>query len=451
MRMLRTAWVCAAAIGLIGCGAGTSSGGDTTETAALSSSDAALTGVRFDDSFHKRVKRGFEVSPVPVDTTGKSDEEVRQIGYGSYLVNAAADCTGCHSSQAGFLAGGIPFFLDPAGHVVWTRNLTPDPGTGMSLTEDQFVAALRTGQDFHEGSDGMLIVMPWMNYRWMSDSDLKAIYAYLRAIPAAYNFVPPDNKAGMGLPPAIPFGNVYNDGDVVRPLPNEKHDNLNVRRGLAIQPLRMPWIAPWKLREFGRGSYLANAVAMCSECHTNPSRVGQYQTVNTAAYLTGGQVFIDPPPLSPYNHQARSMSADLLGADHGFLNEPGMNYSTFAKVVTTLTHADDDPPTPLAWPMSDENFGKLIPEDLHSIWVYLRNLRPVHGAADKQTQDAVAWCATDADCGTGQTCAANPATGGNECVGQACSSDAECGACDSCEQGACQPKPAGDACYVSGI
>src|SRR5882672_8733905 len=59
-----------------------------------------------DDYVCSRATRGFEISPVPLDTRGKSHDEIVQIGYGSYLVNATADCAGCHSSPAGFLAGG---------------------------------------------------------------------------------------------------------------------------------------------------------------------------------------------------------------------------------------------------------------------------------------------------------------------------------------------------------
>jgi len=172
--------------------------------------------VHGDDYVCSRATRGFEISPVLVDTRGKSSDEIVRIGYGSYLVNAASDCAGCHSSAAGFLAGGSPFALDRNGHVVFARNLTPDPMTGMHLTEDQFVEALRTGRDFHPGSAGMMVVMPWLFFRWAGDGDLRAIYAYLRAIPPASNAVPPDAKAGLGLPPAIPFSGTYDEGDVAR-------------------------------------------------------------------------------------------------------------------------------------------------------------------------------------------------------------------------------------------
>ena len=59
----------------------------------------------------------------------RSDELV-QIGYGSYLLNAAADCAGCHSSAAGFLSGGTRFARGRRG---WhSRRLDHIPSTTMA-------------------------------------------------------------------------------------------------------------------------------------------------------------------------------------------------------------------------------------------------------------------------------------------------------------------------------
>src|SRR5262249_25184885 len=143
-------------------------------------------------------KRGLDASPVPLNLTGKTSAQIEQIGQGSYLVNAVADCSGCHSGNPPqFLSGGAPFPLGP-GAVVWSRNLTPDTATGMTLTEDQFIKVMRTGADFRPGAEGQaLIVMPWYYFRWFGIDDLKAIYAYLKVIPAASNVVPPDMKGTL--------------------------------------------------------------------------------------------------------------------------------------------------------------------------------------------------------------------------------------------------------------
>jgi hypothetical protein len=74
---------------------------------------------------------------------------------------------------------------------VFTANLTPDAVTGLgNWTEDMFVHAVRTGR--HMGGSGRPILppMPWQNLAAQSDDDLKAIFAYLRSIPAVKNDVP---------------------------------------------------------------------------------------------------------------------------------------------------------------------------------------------------------------------------------------------------------------------
>ena len=73
-----------------------------------------------------RSDRGYEISPVPVDTKGMSRKQKMRVGIGSYIVNGASECNGCHGGEAGFLSGGAPFPLDASGHVVYARNLTPD-------------------------------------------------------------------------------------------------------------------------------------------------------------------------------------------------------------------------------------------------------------------------------------------------------------------------------------
>lgn len=398
-------------------------------------------------SIAKRAQRGFQISPVPTDTAGLSDEQITQVGYGSYLVNAQAVCGGCHSSPAGFLAGGNPFFLDAFGHIVWARNLTPDESTGLQLTEAQFIETMRTGRDFHEGETRMLVVMPWLYMRWQSDGDLKAIYAYLRAIPPASNAVPADTKSALPLPAFIPFPGRYTDGDVERPLPPGA-DPGNVHRGLAISPVAQPAIKGLTLREYGKGSYLANATMHCNECHTVPDRGGDLR-INTAVQYTGGAVFAVPPPLQPVFRQVRSMSANLLGATNGFFNEPDDSYARFAALIHSGSHFDEDPARPLGFPMSlvAGNLGLLLDEDLLSLYTYFKHLPSISGAADGVRQDYARYCASGADCQSGESCF--PDT--HECIGKACSVDSDCDACQTCGGGQCQAPLATSACLLGAL
>jgi hypothetical protein len=82
--------------------------------------------------------------------------------------------------------------------VSFTANLTPDKETGLGeWTEEAFIQALRTGK--HQGQpDGRDILppMPWQPIGQMADSDLKAVWAYLRSLP------PVRNQVQTPVPPA---------------------------------------------------------------------------------------------------------------------------------------------------------------------------------------------------------------------------------------------------------
>jgi hypothetical protein len=218
-----------------------------------------------------RIKIGFDVAPVPLNLAGKSVAQILQIGLGSYLVNAANDCNFCHTSggppnfnflmnhnpyflsqgpkktdPTKYLAGGapfgtaLPFNVGPGkaygtylGPTIVARNLTPDknglPEGGHTLA--QFMQILRTGVDMDHihltctspgpppnpancipppVNGAVLQIMPWPDFQNMADSDIKAIYEYLSAIPCIDNTTstPPAgapnelrNDCGNGPPP----------------------------------------------------------------------------------------------------------------------------------------------------------------------------------------------------------------------------------------------------------
>ena len=145
-----------------------------------------------------RVRRGLEISPVPMNMRGKKPAAV---GLGSYLVNAVGGCNDCHTNPS-FIEGGNPFLGQPkivnaenfmAGGAVYgpfvSRNITPDAqGRPAGLSESQFKEVLKTGRDFklrHPQISPLLQVMPWPVYGNMTDKDMEAIYEYLSSIPHA--------------------------------------------------------------------------------------------------------------------------------------------------------------------------------------------------------------------------------------------------------------------------
>jgi len=84
--------------------------------------------------------------------------------------------------------------------ISYAMNLTPDQNTGIgSWSEETFVQALKTGK--HMGvSRPILPPMPWPAMSQLTDDDLRAIYAFLRTIPAVHNRVP-DPVPPAGPPP----------------------------------------------------------------------------------------------------------------------------------------------------------------------------------------------------------------------------------------------------------
>jgi hypothetical protein len=148
------------------------------------------------------IRKGFAIAPVPLDLQGKNRN---LVGLGSYIVNAQAACSACHTNPE-FAPGHNPFLGQPprinrenylAGGQSFgpfvSRNITPDAnGLPAGLTLNQFFQVMRKGTDFdneppHVPSDDhdLLQVMPWPYFRNMSDRDLRSIYEYLRAIPHA--------------------------------------------------------------------------------------------------------------------------------------------------------------------------------------------------------------------------------------------------------------------------
>jgi hypothetical protein len=87
------------------------------------------------------------------------------------------------------MAPDITAFVGPWG-VSYAANLTPDSATGIGAwTEAQFISTMRTGKHLGNGRP-ILPPMPWDEIRKKTDDDLKAMFAYLKSLPAVNNRVP---------------------------------------------------------------------------------------------------------------------------------------------------------------------------------------------------------------------------------------------------------------------
>jgi mono/diheme cytochrome c family protein len=404
------------------------------------------------------------------------------VNRGSYLVNDLIDCATCHTSDPlKPFGGGVKFPIDGAGHYVYSRNLTSDPATGLKLTEDQFIKALQTGEDFTNHGQ-VLVVMPWPNFRWLTTDDMKALYAFLKVLPPANNAVPADNKGPFASQGPVPLPTQYNEGEETRDLPpatsvdpfappgssSATPDPGNAVLGGTILPLayaKMPNFTKRTAEEqasFGRGSYLVNAAA-CGDCHTNKGGSSRnlvpgpdFLKIPADSYLTGGTTFSVPGPLAPMLKQTRTMSANLIGLS-GFFNEKPTTFLLFSSIIDALRHTDDSPPLPLGWPMPAGHFRNLPQQDLEDIYTYMKILAEDYdhtGQADKSTQDQARYCTSAADCESGETCfvdTSSDKTVNNQCTGKACMVDSDCDVCQKCSGTTCQVPSAGDACIASGL
>lgn len=80
-------------------------------------------------------------------------------------------------------------FAGPWG-VSFAANLTPDKATGLGAWDEKtFIAAIRSGRHMGKGRP-ILPPMPQPTYRFATDADLKAIFAFLHTLPAISNRVP---------------------------------------------------------------------------------------------------------------------------------------------------------------------------------------------------------------------------------------------------------------------
>jgi mono/diheme cytochrome c family protein len=147
------------------------------------------------------IDQELKLSPVQL----KFDPKDRlAVARGSYLVNAAGGCVGCHTMPT-YEPGGDPFKGEPeklnlknllAGGKCFgpnrSPNITPDtnghPG-GLALAD--FIDSIRSGK-VHMMENGqkpdpndIQKVMPWPEFRHLNDEDLSSIYAYLTAVPHA--------------------------------------------------------------------------------------------------------------------------------------------------------------------------------------------------------------------------------------------------------------------------
>jgi len=289
-------------------------------------------------SFGRGTLLGMQVRQL---TNRQFERTAARIERGEYLVQAAR-CFTCHSEidpqtelpLAGTMGAGTVRQLSTS---VSYPNITPDSETGAgNWTDDMLARAIREGVG-HDGRP-LIPIMPYANFRYISDEDLGCIVAYLRSIPPVRHAVPPMKLpllyelTAKGFPRSL-------GGSV--PSPDSSH--------------------PTKV-----GEYLTH-IGMCSNCHN-----GEDQQGNSLPYA-GGRTFEDPDGKN-------SVAASNLTPDAS-----GIVYYDEAMFIRTIRTGHVGA-RELAVAMPWRYFRNLNEDDLKHVFAYLRTLKPIHHNVDNTEQ-----------------------------------------------------------------
>jgi mono/diheme cytochrome c family protein len=200
-------------------------------------------------------------------TERRFESTPERLARGKYMVESVTGCVYCHSEldwksrgfpvKAGTEGGGrswadegLPFLVAP--------NITKDPETGGGRwTDDMYARAVREGI----GHDGRALfpLMPYANFRHMSDEDLASVVVYIKSLPPQHKVLPKSQ---------VPFP-------------------VNRLINGAPLPVTTPVAAPAPAK---RGEYLVT-MGSCFDCHSPQDDRGQ--RVPGFAY-GGGFLFENP-------------------------------------------------------------------------------------------------------------------------------------------------------------
>ncbi len=289
-----------------------------------------------------------KVSPAPTINRLTFERTAARLERGRYLVEGPAHCFECHSEvdweapgaqpKAGKKAGGT-IFVEKGMEWLVASNISPDVETGAgSWTDEQFARAIREGI----GHDGRRLfpMMPYMNFRDMSDEDLASVIVYVRSLQPVRNALP---KTTLPEP-------------VKALLPPH-------------QPLTASVPGPDMSNPVERGKYLVS-IGNCMACHT-PMKNGQHLT----ELAFGGGLLFDGP-------WGKVNSANITP------DPSGISYydeKRFVEVLRTGQVGARKLNSIMPWGY----FRNMTDEDLKAIYAYLRTLPPVKHRVDN-TEEATA-------------------------------------------------------------
>jgi mono/diheme cytochrome c family protein len=285
-----------------------------------------------------------------VDPTKRFAATAARVERGRYIVEAEAHCMLCHSEHDWKTHGGpaltglagagwdVPWADNHMPGPVFAPNLTPDRETGLGAVPDDAVArAIREGVS-HDGR--ALFMMPWENYRRLSDDDVAAVVVYLRSLPAV--------KKARGTT------------DIRPPV------RWFLKSGPA--PLTSPVAEEVASDPVSRGRQLSE-IGQCQTCHTPVD--ARHQPLPGIAF-SGGQPFtIDG---------VRYLSANITP------DPSGISYYSEELFIRTMRTGNVGGRR-LAPIMPWSDIRKLTDQDLKALWAFLKTVAPVAHEVERAPVD----------------------------------------------------------------
>jgi mono/diheme cytochrome c family protein len=296
-----------------------------------------VAGVAF---FFIRFPKRADPPEVTVDATPEL------LARGEYLFRSVAQCGTCHSLQeprgryevvdeSTLGQGGTRFPLGEAG-LLYAKNITP-AALG-DWTDGELIRAIRDGVS--KDGTALFPLMPYLNYRRMSQEDLSAVVAYTRSLKPIQNAVP---ERELNFPMSL----------IVRMIP-----------GPAEWP---PPPAPPRAESVAYGEYVFT-IAACAECHTPRGDRGEPLP---GLELSGGSEF----PSEEWIVRAANITPDTLtGIGRWSRDDFVARFKSIAMHPGPGAQpSPGEPVTPMPW----VTYSLMTEEDLASIYAYLRTATPV--------------------------------------------------------------------------
>jgi len=268
-----------------------------------------------------------------------------RIARGKYLFTLA-DCAGCHSPRdfsrfagpvkPGSLGMGVEFpaELGLPGRVV-APNITPDRDTGLGRWSDgEKVRAIREG--ISRDGTPLFPMMPYTDYRHMSDEDVYSLVAYLNTLAPVRNPLP---RTELRFPVSMMIRAVPRPA---APVPQPDRSNM-----------------------IKYGEYLAS-IGGCVECHTEATR----GKLNTDMLLAGGREFRFPGAVVVSANITPDPQTGIGAWSEQHFLERFYSYRKYAEAGPPPVGMESF--TLMPW----LNYAQVEADDLRAIYAYLRVIAP---------------------------------------------------------------------------